>query len=262
MSTSISATIMEFLSKLFGDEQAAAEFLESPEEYLAANNLDHLSCADFDDAIVSFFENAEFHNTGGDNDQGGTFNVSLPGQTVAAAGQSDAEAIAQHLTNIVNEYGDTYVTNYDNDVINDNSFQGQIFAGGDVNFDNDIISASGDGAVAAGEDINGDVVTGDDNVVGDGNQVGAGAFGDGAVSHSSLSADDGSAISVAGDNATSTGSNDYTDDHSVTATATDSFNDNSDNSDTNTDSFNDNSDNSDDSDNSTTTTTTTTVDLV
>lgn len=225
MSTSLSATIMEFLNNIFGSEEARAEFLEDPEGYLAANNLDDLSCADFDDAVVSFFENAEFENEGGDNNQGGTFNVNVAGPTVPHDGQDDHEAIAEHLTKIVHEYGDTYITNNDNDVVNDASFNGTIISDGDVSFDNDITSASGDGAVAAGDDIDGDVVTGDGNVIGDDNQVGDdSAFGDGANS-GSISADDGSAVSLAGDDATSTGS---ADDNSVENE--DSFNDNRDQS--------------------------------
>lgn len=215
MSTSLSATIMEFLNNIFGSEEARAEFLEDPEGYLAAHNLDDLSCADFDDAVVSFFENAEFENEKGGNDQGGTFNVNVAGPTVPHDGQDDHEAIAEQLTRIVHEYGDTYITNNDNDVVNDASFNGTIISDGDVSFDNDITSASGDGAVAAGDDIDGDVVTGDGNVIGDGNQVGDdSAFGDGANS-GSISADDGSAVSLAGDDATSTGSADDNSDNRV-----------------------------------------------
>lgn len=208
MSTSLSATIMEFLNSIFGSEAARNEFLADPEGYLADHNLDDLSCADFDDAMASFLENAEFENGRGDNEQGGTFSINLPGPTVPHDGQNDHEAVAEHLTNIVHEYGDTYITNNDNDVINDASFNGTIISGGDVSFDNDITSASGDGAVAAGDDIDGDVVSGDGSFIGDGNQVGDdSAFGDGANS-GTQTVDDGGAISNAGHNATATGSND------------------------------------------------------
>ncbi|WP_300018422.1 hypothetical protein [Pseudonocardia sp.] len=207
MSTSLSATIMEFLNNIFGDADERAEFLADPEAYFQAHDLDDLSCADFDDALVSFFDNSR-----GDNNLGGSFE-----NTVPAPGESDHEAIAKHLTEIVHNYGDTYVTNNDNDVVNDNSI-GSIIAGDDVTIDNDITSASGDGAVAAGDDINGDVVTGDGNVIGEDNQVGDdSAFGDGANS-GSISADDGSSVSLAGDDATSTSTTDNRSDDDVTLT--------------------------------------------
>ena len=164
MSTSLSATIMEFLNNIFGDEAERAEFLDNPEAYFAAHDLDDLSCADFDDALVSFFDNSS-----GDNNLGGRFE-----NTVAAPGESDHEAIAKHLTEIVHNYGDTYVTNNDNDVVNDNSV-GQIIADGDVTLDNDITSASGDGAVAAGDDINGPTNTGDIDATDSGVNFGAGS---------------------------------------------------------------------------------------
>ncbi len=239
MSTSLSATLMEFLTRLFGDEDARNEFLADGPDYLAKHGLDDLSCADFDDAMYSFFENAEFENNKDGHNLAGNFT-----NTVAHDGQHDQEAISEHLTKIVHEYGDTYITNNDNDVVNDSSFQGNIFAGGDVDFDNSIVSASGDGAVAAGDDINGDVVTGDDNVTGDNNQVGDGAFGAGSVS-GGVNVEDGGAFANNGSNASGS-----QDDNSVRNE--DSFNtDNSDNSDNSAtvdidveDSFNDNSDNS------------------
>lgn len=245
MSTSLSATLMEFLTRLFGDEDARNEFLADGPGYLEKHGLDDLSCADFDDAMYSFFENAEFENNKDGHNLAGNFT-----NTVAHDGQSDHEAISEHLTKIVHEYGDTYVTNNDNDVVNDNSFQGQIFADGDVTFDNDITSASGDGAVAAGDDIDGDVVTGDGSFIGDDNQVGDGAFGAGSVS-GGVNVEDGGAF--ANNGSTANGSQDDNSSRNE-----DSFNtDNSNNSDNSVavdvdvdDSLNDNSstDNSQDND--------------
>jgi hypothetical protein len=164
MSTSLSATIMEFLNNIFGNADERAEFLADPEAYFEAHDLDDLSCADFDDALVSFFDNSR-----GDYNLGGNFE-----NTVAGPGESDHEAIAKHLTEIVHNYGDTYITNNDNDVVNDNSV-GQIIADGDVTLDNDITSASGDGAVAAGDDINGPTNTGDIEATDSGVNFGAGS---------------------------------------------------------------------------------------
>ena len=64
--------------------------------------------------------------------------------------------------------------------------------------------ASGDGAVAAGDDIEGSTITtGDGNAVGDGNQVVNGddnttAFGQGSSAVRDVSVEDGSAFSVNG----------------------------------------------------------------
>jgi hypothetical protein len=234
MSTSLSATIMEILERIFGADRE--EFLENPEQYLADNGLDNISCDDFDDVLVSFLENTntEYRNERGDVNQGGSFENNTGGghvgPTVPHHGQSDHEAIAEHLTTVVHEYGDTFITNDDRDTYNDQSFQGTIISDGDVTFDNDIVSASGDGAVAAGDDIDGNVVTGDDNIIGNNNQVGDGAFGDGAI-QGGVTVDDGGAFGNNGGSASGS-----QDDNSTT--------DNSDNSDN---SVTDNSDNSDNS---------------
>lgn len=207
MSTSLSATLIEFLSNLFGSEQEAAAFVANPEGYLAEHGLDDLSCADFDDAIVAFVEN----DGRGDVDLGGDFH------TEPRDGESDHEAIARHLTEVVNNYN--YITNEDNDVYNDQSFNGTVIADGDVTFDNDIVSASGDGAVAAGDDIeDSNIVTGDDNIIGNNNNVGDGAFGAGSVA-GGVTVDDGGAFANNGSNAA--GSQDDNSDNRV---------DNSDNS--------------------------------
>lgn len=252
MSTSLSATIMEFLNNIFGDPTERAEYLADPSGYLTDHGLGDLSCADFDDAIVAFVEN----NGRDDVNLGGTFT-----NTVPRDGESDHEAISRHLTEIVHNYGDTYVTNEDNDVYNDQSFNGTVIADGDVTFDNDIVSASGDGAVAAGDDIeDSNIVTGDDNVIGDDNQVGDGAFGEGSI-QGGVTVDDGGAFGNNGSNASgsqddnSTTTSNDNDDNSTTTTTTD----NSTNTNTDVDvdiedsfqanpSFEDNSDNSTDVD--------------
>lgn len=220
MSASLSATIMEFLNNIFGDEAERSAYLADPSGYLTDHGLGDLSCADFDDAIVAFVEN----NGRDDVNLGGTFH-----NTVPEHGESDHEAIAKHLTEIVHNYGDTYITNEDNDVYNDQSFNGTVIADGDVTFDNDIVSASGDGAVAAGDDIeDSNVVTGDDNVIGNNNNVGDGAFGAGSVA-GGVTVDDGGAFANNGSNASGS-QQDNDQDNDVTNTTTTTNTDNSDNS--------------------------------
>ena len=78
----------------------------------------------------------------------------------------------QQIHTIPNNY--TYSSVDDRDTIVDQSVNQNIWAKGDVkqSFDDSVI-ASGDGAIAAGDDVD-DAITGDGNVVGDGNVTGNG----------------------------------------------------------------------------------------
>jgi hypothetical protein len=111
------------------------------------------------------------------------------------------------------EYINKYVTNNyvdDNDTIVDNSVNQKIDTDGgdfDQDIDIDAVTASGEGAVAAGGDIEDSVVTtGDDNIVGDDNNVVNGdnnttAFGSGnanSASFEDVSVSEGGALSVGG----------------------------------------------------------------
>lgn len=164
MSTSLSATLMEFLNSIFGDETERAAFLANPDGYLDQHGLGDLSCEDFNDALREFVDanpNIDDH-----------FEPVERGD-----GEDDHEAIAQHLTRIVQE--NTYVNNeYDYSTNVDNSFHGTINNDdGTITFDNDTVVAT-DGGVAAGDDINGNTNTGDIDaddsgiVFGDGNARG------------------------------------------------------------------------------------------
>ncbi|MCX6466764.1 MAG: hypothetical protein NTW05_24710 [Pseudonocardiales bacterium] len=239
MSTSLSATIMEILERIFGEDREA--FLDNPEGYLSEHGLDNISCEDFNDVFVSFLENAEFENDRGPVQLGADVEVHHSDD------KDDHESIAEHLTTIIHEYGDTYVD--DRDTYNDQSFNGTVIADGDVTFDNDIVNASGDGAVAAGDDIeDSNIVTGDDNVIGNNNQVGDGAFGDGAI-QGGVTVDDGGAFANNGGSASGSQDDNSQDndqdndteintDNSIDVDVDDSFQDNSDNSIDTDDSFN------------------------
>jgi hypothetical protein len=191
MTNSMTATLLELLRNLFSDPNEQAEFLKDPDEYLEKHNLDDLSCADFNDALLAFVDTDV---DGGDYNLGGRFYADK-----AEHGGDDHEAVKHVIKKIVEE-GDTYhvthsTTNYDNDTVYDSSFKGTVIADGDVTFDNDITAANGDGAVAAGEDIEGDVVTGDNN------------FNEGSIVEGDQTASSGGAIANAGDDATAVGSN-------------------------------------------------------
>jgi hypothetical protein len=223
MSNAVTATLLELLSKLFGgDEELRNEFIDNPDKFIEKYELDDLSCHDFNDAVLAFVDTTV---EGSDYNLGGKFYADRDEHH-----GDDHEAVKTVIKKIVEE-GDTYhVTNnnYDNDTVYDNSFKGNVFADGDVTFDNDITSASGDGAVAAGDDINGQVVTGDEN------------FNDGTIVKGDQVADHGGAI-AGGQNSDADGS--FTDNDQDNDTVT--FTDNSEEVDVDVeDAFNDNSDHS------------------
>jgi hypothetical protein len=267
-------TLLEFLRSLIFDDEARQEFADDPEGALDKAGLDHLSAEDVQDALLLMQEDnqdADFSRNydTGDNE----IHIAAP-QPVAHHDGGDESAV---------EYINRYITNNyidDRDTIVDNSVNQQIDTdGGDFDQDIDIDStvASGDGAVAAGDDIeDSTIVTGDDNTVGDGNVTGDGnitgddnqavigdgntsSFGDGDATSAEIdgdvTVDDGSSFAIGGgssvDNSDNSDDDTYTDnsDNSVE----DSFNtdaeytDNSDNSDDDT--YTDNSSHTEDSNN-------------
>jgi hypothetical protein len=253
-------TLLEFLRSLIFDDEARQEFADNPEQALDDAGLGHLSADDVRDALEIMqddSQDADFsreYNTGGNE-----VNIAAPAPVEHHDGGSEsaAEYINKYITN-------NYVTN-EGDTITDNSINQQIdTGGGDFNQDIDVDStvASGDGAVAAGDDIeDSTITTGHDNVVGDNNISGDGntsisgdgnsavigdgntsGFGDGDVSSTDIdgdvSVDDGSSFAIGG--SSSVDNSNYEDnDTSIDAS------DNSTN-----DSFNETSDWQDNSDNS------------
>jgi hypothetical protein len=268
-------TLLEFLRSLIFDDEARQEFAENPDQALADAGLEHLSAEDVKDALELMqddSQDADFsreYNTGGNE-----INIAAPAPVEHhddGGSESAVEYINKYITN-------NYVDDRDTTV--DNSINQQIDTGGgdfDQNIDIDSTVASGDGAVAAGDDIEDSTiatgdgntigdgnVTGDDNTVGDGNTdvnvdgggsaivgdgnqavVGNGntsSFGDGDATSAEIdgdvNVDDGSSFAIGG--SSSVDSSDHSDD--------DTYTDNSDNSVedsfNSTSSFEDNSDNS------------------
>ncbi|WP_214371313.1 IniB N-terminal domain-containing protein [Pseudonocardia sp. H11422] len=237
-------SLLEFILHLINDEDARAEFNEDPYGELADHGLENLSAEDVYDALVLIEDNqtASFerdYNTGGNHNQ-----VHLP--PPPAHHDHHGDGAESHKAGV--EYLNKYITNNyvdDRDTIVDNSVNQQIDTGGGdfrQDIDVDSVVASGDGAVAAGGDIeDSTITTGDGNVVGDGNNVVNGddnttAFGNGNATSTDIDGDvtlgDGAAF-ASGGNATV----DNTD-----RSVNDSHNDNSDRS--VNDSHNDYSDNS------------------
>ncbi|MHA6797174.1 IniB N-terminal domain-containing protein [Pseudonocardia bannensis] len=231
-------SLLDLLLSLLRDDEALAAFQDDPDAFLASCGLTELTPEDVHDALVLVEDNqdADFdreYNTGGNH-------VHLPPPPHREPGESDHEAAVKYLnTYITNNYVD------DRDTIVDNSVNQQIdTGGGDFNqeIDIDSVVASGDGAVAAGDDIeDSTITTGDGNVVGDGNSVVNGdgnttAFGAGNATSTEVGGD----VNL-GDGAAFASGGDATVDNTDNST-NDSYNDESDNS--VNDSGNDNSDNS------------------
>jgi hypothetical protein len=212
-----STSLIDLLLNLLRDPQALAAYQNDPQGYLSS--CGDVSPDDIHDALVLLQDSQDAdhsrdHNTGGNHVAG----AHIPPPPPAHDGESDHEAAVRYLnTYITNNYVD------DRDTIVDNSVNQQVDThGGDFDQDIDVHStvASGDGAVAAGGDIDGSTVVtghdnqvGDNNVRGDGNVVGdnndvisgndnTAAFGNGDANSASfdhVNVSDGGALAVGGD---------------------------------------------------------------
>jgi hypothetical protein len=234
--------LLELLLNLLRDPSA---YREDPEGFLAS--CGDVSPEDIREALILLQDrqDADFsreYNTGGNN-------IHVPPPPPAPSpqpGESNQEAAIRYL--------DTYVTNNyitnEGDTITDNSINQNIDThGGDFDQDIDVDSvvASGDGSVAAGDDIeDSDITTGDENTVGDGNidgddntsiegddnQVVNGddntvGFGEGDTSSTEIdgdvSVDDGGSLAV--DGSSSVGNSTYEDNDTAVDASDNSTND-------------------------------------
>ncbi|GAA1398935.1 hypothetical protein GCM10009613_53780 [Pseudonocardia kongjuensis] len=229
-------SLIQFILDLLRDPKLLAEFKDDPQGLLASCGLSEVSAEDVHDAIVLSQDNDDVsfdrnYSTGANH--GGGHSTPPPPVEHPKPGEDPIKYLDKYVTN--NHY--TYNID-DRDTIVDNSINQNIDTGGG-NFNQSIetnsVVASGDGAVAAGRDIEDSVITtGDDNIVGDGNDVVKGddnttAFGSGnATKVGDISADDGSAVAVggsaSGSNDTNGSFNETTTTNTTTTEFTDSFN--------------------------------------
>ncbi|MBN9109633.1 MAG: IniB N-terminal domain-containing protein [Pseudonocardia sp.] len=200
-----SISLLDFLLRLINDEDLREDFNDDPEEVLEAYNLTDLSAQDVYDALILAQDS---HQASFDRnyDTGHNYVPPVPAHAGHGGGHdgghSHKEAVEYINKYITNNYVDDRDTIVDNSVNQNIDNRGGIF---DQDIDVDSVVASGDGAVAAGDDIeNSTVTTGNGNVVGDGNDVVKGdgnttAFGDGdAVSTGDVTTGNGGAISFGG----------------------------------------------------------------
>ena len=184
-------SLLQFILQLLGDDGARAEFAASPHQVLRENGFDDLCAEDVRDArplIVDNVQTAQSNsfdrelNGGGNSTQvhhtppppsdgggGGGGHGGGHGGHGGHGGDGGMDGAIQEIHYITQ----TYSWSDSHNTVLDNSVNQNIWADGDVVqwFDNDPVVASGDGAVAAGDDIGGTVTTGDRNVVGQGNEV-------------------------------------------------------------------------------------------
>ncbi|WP_189636324.1 IniB N-terminal domain-containing protein [Arthrobacter sp. NamB2] len=167
----LASSLLDFLMNLFNDPEAAADFLEDPEQALEDAGLGGVCWDDVEAVLPVVVDYAPItvsssfdreYNTGGNatgNFAGNTWApvAAAPAAHVAPAhvhhDDDHGHAVAQ-LHSIVNNYTYTSTTD-DRDTITDQSVNQNIWANGDVTqlFDNDAVVASGDGAIAAGDDV-------------------------------------------------------------------------------------------------------------
>jgi len=180
--------LVQFLMQLFGNREAVQEFLADPERALAEHGLGNVCSADVDAAMPVVLDYApitvnassfgRLHNTGGNSAwsghmESGFIGSGQLGTTAAHAGSApavhggmpspgqggadyDHAHAVQQLHHVVNSFAYTSNTTMldDRDTITDQSVNQNIWAHGDVEqwFDHDAVVASGDHAVAGGDD--------------------------------------------------------------------------------------------------------------
>jgi hypothetical protein len=164
--------LVQFLMHLFGDRQAAQDFLDDPEKALEEHGLGDVCSADVDAAMPVVLDYAPItvntsrfdreYNTGGNTAWtapvgGGAGNTGGGNHGGGNHGGDDHAHAVQQLHHVVNNYSYTTTNSTtvdDRDNIVDQSVNQNIWADGDVNqwFDNDSVIASGDRSIAAGDD--------------------------------------------------------------------------------------------------------------
>ena len=169
--------VLDFILKLISDGELRQDFAADPQGTLHAAGLDTVSPADIHDALVLAEDDSQHADFSRHYDTGHNSIGFAPPPPVVhhdyATPAASHDAAVQYLNNYVtNNYVD------DRDTTVDNSVNQQIDTHGG-HFDQDIdihsTTASGDGAVAVGGDVDhSPITTGDHNQVGNGNVEGNG----------------------------------------------------------------------------------------
>lgn len=153
----VAKEVVQFLMGIFGDRQAARDFLDDPEGVLESHGLAGVSSADVDAAMPVVLDYApvnvtasnvdpDFNAATGTGHAGGGWSP-LP----AGGGNDDHGQAVEQLTNVVANYSYPSTAD-DRGALTDHSPALNIWADGDVEqwFDNDSAPAFGDPAMGAG----------------------------------------------------------------------------------------------------------------
>jgi hypothetical protein len=182
-----SISLLDFLLRLINDDDLRQEFNADPEDTLEAYNLTDLSAQDVYDALVLAQDS---HQASFDRNYDTGFHNTVPPVPAHAGYSGGGHHDGGHGHKEAVEYINKYITNNyidDRDTIVDNSINQNIDNRGGIfnqDIDVDSVVASGDGAVAAGDDVRDNtIVSGDDNILAGGNvtQTGDVTAGDGGA---------------------------------------------------------------------------------
>ena len=149
--------LIEFILSLLRDPQAAAEFEEDPEGAMAARGLSDVSYADVCSVAPVIAEKPSV----------------APNPTPVPVGpKPEHNPVVREIKNITQQF--THID--DRDTIVDMSVNQNIWANGDVtqSFDNTAVVASGDKAIAAGDDVDQDTTLDQSTDINAGNDVNVG----------------------------------------------------------------------------------------
>jgi len=176
-----SQSLIQLLLSLFEDEEQLAAFQANPDAFLASCGITDLEPGDVHEALVLLRDS---HDASFDRDYntGGHHHPQLPPPPHPKPGEDPHEVAVKYLnTYVTNNYVDDRDTIVDNSINQNIDNRGGIF---NQDIDVDSVVASGDGAVAAGDDVRDNtIVSGDDNILAGGNvtQTGDVTAGDGGA---------------------------------------------------------------------------------
>ncbi|KSU55958.1 MULTISPECIES: IniB N-terminal domain-containing protein [Microbacterium] len=153
--------LIEFILSLLRDPEAAAEFEEDPEGAMAARGLNNVSYADVCSVAPVIAEKPHVV-------------VNTQPAPVPVAPKPEWNPVVKEIKTITTQLSYTHID--DRDTIVDQSVNQNIWANGDVNqtFGNEAVVASGDKAVAAGNDVDQDTTLDNSTNIDAGNDVNIG----------------------------------------------------------------------------------------
>jgi hypothetical protein len=189
MAVDVYASLKELIASLFGSHDAALQWAQDPDGTLAAQGISDgdLSQVDLYQLVDQCAAEAGLPDSTRQALQ--SYNGGGGGSASSAATQQSTQEVVQHLNYVTYQTyeGDEQITqqliNYQDYSTNiDNSVDVEV--DGDVHGDLDVettnVNATGDGAVAAGDDVE-NAATGDGSQIIDGDNYGNANTGDGAV---------------------------------------------------------------------------------